>query len=136
MTDRMTILLLLTCVTVYHLLTIFFTILFQNPSSSTFFPSLLAHQSSLQLIHPIHVIPAHSSYLRPFPALSNFEPMQNEMPCDVHFLNLRTMQNRDDGKDRLIPMNTAALFLHRLGYDCSFPNKGLSCASADGQVSF
>lgn len=61
--------------------------------------------------------------------------MQHEIPCDVHLVNLRTMQNRDDGKDRLVPMNTAALFLHRLGYDCSFPNKGLACHSADGQVS-
>ena len=44
------------------------------------------------------------------------------------------MQNRDDGVNRLVPRETAGLYLHRLGVDCGFPNRGLSCNIANGEV--
>lgn len=81
------------------------------------------------------MIPAHHKHSSSFPKQSDFSPMHSELPCDVHLINLRTMQNKDDGPDRLVPRSTAALFLHRLGMDCSFPNKGLMCKAASGEVS-
>ena len=44
------------------------------------------------------------------------------------------MQNSDDGVNRLVPRETAGLFFHRLGVDCGFPNRGLSCNIANGEV--
>ncbi|XP_053387159.1 alpha-mannosidase 2x-like [Mercenaria mercenaria] len=105
-----------------------------NKDRATNFASLLGHQTSLQLIHPVFVIPAHNKHSSSFPRQSDFSPMHSELPCDVHLLNLRTMQNKDDGPDRLVPKSTAAMFFHRLGIDCGFPNKGLMCKGASGEV--
>lgn len=107
---------------------------FQNKDTPTAFASLLGHQTSLHLIHPVYIVPAHPKHSTSFPKQTNLSPMQSELPCDVHLLNLRTMQNRDDGPERLSPKNTAGLFLHRFGLDCGFPNKGLMCKAATGEV--
>ncbi|KAH3860349.1 hypothetical protein DPMN_023247 [Dreissena polymorpha] len=105
-----------------------------NPDISVAYPSLLAHQTSLQLIHPVYIIPPHSKHASDMPKLNSFIPMKTQLPCDVHLVNLRAMQNADDGKERLVPKHTSAMFLHRLGFDCGFMNKGLACDAASGQV--
>ena len=107
---------------------------FQSSDVPVAYPSLLAHHTSLQLIHPVYTIPAHARYQSTFPEFSAIEPLAAPVPCDTHMVNLRTNQNADDGKDRLVPRHTAALFLHRLGYDCSFVNRGLACDQASGEV--
>ena len=106
---------------------------FQNSDKSIAFPSLLAHHTSLQLINPIFSIPKCASS-KMFPKQTSYSPVHSELSCDIHFLNLRTMQNKDDGVNRLVPRDTAGLYLHRLGVDCGFPNKGLSCNVANGEV--
>ena len=107
--------------------------LFQNVDKSIAFPSLLAHQTSLQLIHPMFIIPKHANS-KTVPKQTLYSPLHSELSCDIHFLNLRTMQNKDDDVNRLVPRNTAGLYFHRLGTDCSFPNRGLSCNIANGEV--
>ncbi|KAL4216620.1 Alpha-mannosidase 2x [Mactra antiquata] len=105
-----------------------------NKKQTSALPSLLGHQTSLHLIHPLYVIPSRQKHSSSFPSQTSLSPMKTELPCDVHLLNLRTMQYRDDGPQRLQPKNSAALFFHRLGVDCGFPNKGLMCKAATGEV--
>uniref|UniRef100_A0AAQ6IT39 Glycosyl hydrolase family 38 C-terminal domain-containing protein n=1 Tax=Anabas testudineus TaxID=64144 RepID=A0AAQ6IT39_ANATE len=53
--------------------------------------SLLAHLSSLSLCHPplIMVAPSDSQ----LPELRPFLPLRSSLPCDVHLLNLRTLED-------------------------------------------
>uniref|UniRef100_A0A3Q4GJH9 Alpha-mannosidase n=1 Tax=Neolamprologus brichardi TaxID=32507 RepID=A0A3Q4GJH9_NEOBR len=75
--------------------------------------SLLAHLASLSLCHPpmIMVAPSNSQ----LPKLRPFQPLHSSLPCDIHLLNLRTLE---DTQVRDAPGETA-LFLHRKGFDCS-----------------
>uniref|UniRef100_A0AAX7T9D2 mannosyl-oligosaccharide 1,3-1,6-alpha-mannosidase n=1 Tax=Astatotilapia calliptera TaxID=8154 RepID=A0AAX7T9D2_ASTCA len=72
--------------------------------------SLLAHLASLSLCHPpmTMVATSNSQLLK----LRPFQPLHSSLPCDIHLLNLRTLEDtqvRDE----------TALFLHRKGFDCS-----------------
>ena len=63
--------------------------------------SLLAHLSSLSLCHPpITMVAPSNSQL---PKLRPFLPLSSSMPCDVHLLNLRTLE---DAQVRAAPGNT------------------------------
>ncbi|KAG2466885.1 MA2A1 mannosidase, partial [Polypterus senegalus] len=61
-------------------------------SKPTSFPSLLSHMSSLYLNHP--VIPMAVSHdFSTSHLLPAFSPLTSSMPCDVHVVNLRTIQS-------------------------------------------
>ncbi|XP_053195392.1 alpha-mannosidase 2 [Scomber japonicus] len=76
--------------------------------------SLLAHLSSLSLSHPpITMVAPGNSQL---PKLRPFRPLRSSLPCDVHLLNLRTLE---DPKEADSPGQEVALLLHRKGFDCS-----------------
>uniref|UniRef100_A0A6I8RD56 Alpha-mannosidase n=1 Tax=Xenopus tropicalis TaxID=8364 RepID=A0A6I8RD56_XENTR len=96
------------------------------------YPSILSHITSMFLNHP--VIPmAATSDSGSSVLLNAFLPLTSSMPCDVHLLNLRTIQ----AKVGPIPSDEAALILHRKGFDCKFSNKdlGLLCSTTQGKVS-
>ena len=101
------------------------------------FPSLVSHLSSLQLIHPIVGLPLKTTAQSSAASLrSSFKALQQDLPCELHLLNLRMMQNKEDNPDlRFQPREDTALLLHRLGVDCSFPSKALLCTPGDGKVS-
>ncbi|GAB1607137.1 alpha-mannosidase 2x-like [Argonauta hians] len=57
------------------------------------------------------------------------------LSCDVHLLNLRTLQNKDDDASvKFVPQNSAALILHRFAFDCDFPARALRCVIGNGKV--
>nr|XP_006627077.1 PREDICTED: alpha-mannosidase 2 [Lepisosteus oculatus]XP_015193543.1 PREDICTED: alpha-mannosidase 2 [Lepisosteus oculatus] len=98
-----------------------------KPSS---YPSLLSHVSSLYLNHP--VLPMTISTDFGDASLSAFSPLVSSMPCDMHLVNLRTIQSKEgDG-----PSDEAALILHRKGFDCAFSTKntGLLCSTTLGKI--
>uniref|UniRef100_A0A8C5X9T2 Alpha-mannosidase n=1 Tax=Malurus cyaneus samueli TaxID=2593467 RepID=A0A8C5X9T2_9PASS len=100
----------------------------QEPIS---FPSLLSHMTSLFLNHPF--IPMTINADSGVPELINtFSPLMSSMPCDIHLVNLRTIQAKVDTK----PSDEAALILHRKGFDCRFSNKdtGLLCSTTQGKI--
>ncbi|XP_021376985.1 alpha-mannosidase 2x-like [Mizuhopecten yessoensis] len=98
------------------------------------YPSLQAHVSYLHLTHPIFISPENPDAMT-HRYLPSFSPLAEPLPCEVHLLNLRTLQNRDDDPTvRFKPRNEAGLLLHSLGHDCKFPNKGLLCHSNGGKV--
>ncbi|XP_065841742.1 alpha-mannosidase 2-like isoform X2 [Oscarella lobularis] len=85
-----------------------------NPGQQTLptqYPSLLAHLSQMRLMHSITNLllrqPSESSLFMPSLSLAN------SLPCDVHMLNLRLMNNQKT--------TTSGLLLHRKGYDCRYP---------------
>lgn len=93
--------------------------------------SLLAHLSSLSLCHPplTMVAPADSQ----LPKLRPYLPLGASLPCDVHLLNLRTLE---DAKEAGSPSQEVALLLHRKAFDCSStPQPPLQCTwSAQEEV--
>uniref|UniRef100_A0A3B4WKE3 Alpha-mannosidase n=1 Tax=Seriola lalandi dorsalis TaxID=1841481 RepID=A0A3B4WKE3_SERLL len=48
------------------------------------------------------------------PKLSPFRPLRSSLPCDIHLLNLRTLEDEAGS-----PSEEVALLLHRKGFDCS-----------------
>uniref|UniRef100_A0A8D2NFB1 mannosyl-oligosaccharide 1,3-1,6-alpha-mannosidase n=1 Tax=Zonotrichia albicollis TaxID=44394 RepID=A0A8D2NFB1_ZONAL len=95
------------------------------------FPSLLSHMTSLFLNHPL--IPMTTNADSGVPELiSSFAPLVSSLPCDMHIVNLRTIQAKVDTK----PSDEAALILHRKGFDCKFSNRdtGLLCSTTQGKI--
>ncbi|XP_072227355.1 alpha-mannosidase 2 isoform X2 [Leuresthes tenuis] len=76
--------------------------------------SLLAHLASLSLCHPPITMVAPSDSQRP--KLGRFLPLSSSLPCDLHLLNLRTLEDPQEAQS---PSQEVALLLHRKGFDCS-----------------
>ncbi|KAJ8339384.1 hypothetical protein SKAU_G00361700 [Synaphobranchus kaupii] len=95
------------------------------------YPSLLSHVSSMYLNHPL--IPMATSLDFETLSLSPFSPLASSLPCDVHMVNLRTIQSKKEGVG---PSDEAALILHRRGFDCEFSNRntGLLCMTTRGKI--
>ncbi|XP_068608900.1 alpha-mannosidase 2 [Brachionichthys hirsutus] len=85
--------------------------------------SLLAHLTSLNLCHPpITMVTVSGDNL---PKLRPFLPLDVSLPCDIHLLNLRTLEDTQKAGH---PSQEAALLLHRKGFDCSSaPDLPLTC---------
>ncbi|XP_037548390.1 alpha-mannosidase 2 [Nematolebias whitei] len=85
--------------------------------------SLLAHLTSLSLCHPPITMVAPSDSQQP--KLRPFLPLHSSLPCDIHLLNLRTLE---DPQEVGSPSQEVALLLHRKGFDCSsVPSPQPSC---------
>uniref|UniRef100_A0A8C8JW44 mannosyl-oligosaccharide 1,3-1,6-alpha-mannosidase n=1 Tax=Oncorhynchus tshawytscha TaxID=74940 RepID=A0A8C8JW44_ONCTS len=108
-----------------------FRLLLEKRKLSTLsYPSLLSHVSSLYLNHPL--IPMAVSTEAESRSLSPLSPLASSLPCDVHLVNLRTIQSKEGGG----PSDEAALILHRKGFDCALSNRntGLLCATTQGKI--
>uniref|UniRef100_A0A672TQ59 mannosyl-oligosaccharide 1,3-1,6-alpha-mannosidase n=1 Tax=Strigops habroptila TaxID=2489341 RepID=A0A672TQ59_STRHB len=99
--------------------------------ASVSFPSLLSHMTSSFLNHPIIPMTTYADSGVP-EMLNTFSPLMSSMPCDMHIVNLRTIQSKVD----IEPSDEAALILHRKGFDCRFSNRnmGLLCSTTQGKV--
>ncbi|VTJ64963.1 Hypothetical predicted protein [Marmota monax] len=103
----------------------------EEKKSPVSFPSLLSHITSSFLNHPVFVMTAKvkvSSEL-----LSEFSPLVSSLPCDIHLVNLRTIQAKE-GKGY---SSDAALILHRKGFGCQFSTSGMGllCSTTQGKIS-
>ena len=96
------------------------------------YPSLIGHMTSLELINPIHVLPPVAQTPAPDKFRATVMPLKSELPCEVHPLTLRSLQVGEDPQFRA--GSEAALLLHRLGVDCSYPSKGVTCKPGQGKV--
>uniref|UniRef100_A0A663MTN4 mannosyl-oligosaccharide 1,3-1,6-alpha-mannosidase n=1 Tax=Athene cunicularia TaxID=194338 RepID=A0A663MTN4_ATHCN len=95
------------------------------------FPSLLSHMTSSFLNHPVIPMSTYADAGVP-EMLNTFSPLVSSMPCDMHIVNLRTIQS----KVNIEPSDEATLILHRKGFDCRFSNRdiGLLCSSTQGKI--
>ncbi|XP_010142288.1 PREDICTED: alpha-mannosidase 2-like, partial [Buceros rhinoceros silvestris] len=99
--------------------------------ASVSFPSLLSHMTSSFLNHPVIPMTTYADSGVP-EMLNGFSPLISSMPCDMHIVNLRTIQSKVDTE----PSDEAALILHRKGFDCRFSNRdtGLLCSTTQGKI--
>ena len=97
--------------------------MFQTSWQAVGFPSLASHQVSLDMLHPIHTMAQRLPST--FETTSYVSPLTEDLPCDVHLLNLRTMQSEEQTSLPLLS-GDVGLLLHRLGTDCDIPSR-LQC---------
>uniref|UniRef100_A0A8B9QB19 mannosyl-oligosaccharide 1,3-1,6-alpha-mannosidase n=1 Tax=Apteryx owenii TaxID=8824 RepID=A0A8B9QB19_APTOW len=99
--------------------------------SSVSFPSLLSHITSAFINHPVIPMTTYADSGVP-EMLNTFSPLMSSMPCDMHIVNLRTIQSKADFE----PSDEAALILHRKGFDCRFSDRdvGLFCSTTQGKI--
>ncbi|XP_072528782.1 alpha-mannosidase 2 [Salminus brasiliensis] len=95
------------------------------------YPSLRSHISFMYLNHPL--IPMVTSLDSAVLALAPYSPLSSPFPCDIHLVNLRTIQSQEEGEG---PSDQAALILHRKGFDCGITtsNTGLLCSTTRGKI--
>uniref|UniRef100_A0AAX7SL55 mannosyl-oligosaccharide 1,3-1,6-alpha-mannosidase n=1 Tax=Astatotilapia calliptera TaxID=8154 RepID=A0AAX7SL55_ASTCA len=102
-------------------------------SATTSFPSVLSHMTNAMLNHEVLALPILPKR-RGIPPLQTFAPLKSILPCDLHLVNLRSIQSQ---QDPLSPSPYTALILHRLALDCNFEaqNLGFNCTTTQGQLS-
>ncbi|XP_076844380.1 alpha-mannosidase 2 isoform X2 [Brachyhypopomus gauderio] len=95
------------------------------------YPSLLSHISYMYLNHPL--IQMATSVDSALHTTVPYNPLTHSFPCDIHLVNLRTIQSEEEGGG---PSEQAALILHRKGFDCGFStrNTGLLCSITHGKI--
>uniref|UniRef100_A0A8C1R8N1 Alpha-mannosidase n=1 Tax=Cyprinus carpio TaxID=7962 RepID=A0A8C1R8N1_CYPCA len=95
------------------------------------YPSILSHMSYMYLNHPL--ISMAVSQRSESPSLTPYSPLSASFPCDMHLVNLRAIQSKEEGGG---PSEQAALILHRKGFDCGFSNRNtaLLCTTTRGKV--
>lgn len=103
----------------------------EEEKKSVSYPSLLSHITSSFLNHPVLSMTENT----PMPTLQllgKFSPLVSSLPCDIHLVNLRTIQSKVEGEHS----DEAALILHRRGYDCRFSSRdtGLLCSTTQGKI--
>ncbi|KAM6987158.1 alpha-mannosidase 2 [Aplochiton taeniatus] len=105
----------------------------EEKRSPVSYPSLLSHASSMYLNHPLISMAISPEAAKGSVALTPYSPLASSLPCDVHLLNLRSIQAKEGGGG---PSDEAALILHRKGFDCSLSqrNTGLLCATTRGKI--
>lgn len=106
----------------------------EEKKSPVSYPSLLSHLTSSFLNHPFLPMVLTAKLSSPaVELLSELHLLQSSLPCDIHLVNLRTIQSKM-GKDY---SDEAALILHRKGFDCQFSSRGtgLSCSTTQGKMS-
>ncbi|KAM6222533.1 alpha-mannosidase 2 [Rhynchocyon petersi] len=103
----------------------------EEDKKSVSYPSLLSHLTSYFLNHPLFAMTEKVTSPTP-QLLAEFSPLLSSLPCDIHLVNLRTIQSKvGNGHSE-----EAALILHRRGFDCRFPSRdtGLLCSTTQGKI--
>ncbi|XP_051046840.1 alpha-mannosidase 2 [Phodopus roborovskii] len=106
----------------------------EDQKSPVSYPSLLSHLTSSFLNHPFLPLILNVQLSSPAVELLNELPLlQSSLPCDIHLVNLRTIQSKM-GKGY---SDEAALILHRKGFDCHFSSRGMGlyCSTTQGKMS-
>ncbi|XP_048359318.1 alpha-mannosidase 2 [Sphaerodactylus townsendi] len=103
----------------------------KEETSPVSYPSLLSHITSSFMNHPVIPMITYTGAGIP-PILNTYSPLTSSMPCDIHIVNLRTIQSKAGPG----PSDEAALILHRKGFDCRFANTGLGlvCSTTQGKL--
>ncbi|XP_044301669.1 alpha-mannosidase 2 [Varanus komodoensis] len=103
----------------------------EEEKASVSYLSLLSHITSSFINHPVIPMVTSADTGVP-PLLSTFSPLVSSMPCDMHLVNLRTIQSMADSG----PSEEAALIVHRKGFDCRITNTdlGLLCSTTQGKL--
>ncbi|XP_047411613.1 alpha-mannosidase 2 [Sciurus carolinensis] len=105
----------------------------EERKSPVSYPSLLSHITSSSLNHPVFLMTIKVKLSSPATELlSEFLPLLSSLPCDIHLVNLRTIQAKVGSGHS----NEAALILHRKGFGCQFSTRGMGllCSTTQGKI--
>ena len=61
----------------------------------------------------------------------SYTPMDKDLACDIHVVNLRTMLKT---QYKMEPSDNSALILHRQGFNACYKPVGLTCSTNEGKV--
>ena len=91
------------------------------------YPSMLAHQLSWELLHPLSSMSLDSTKKSKIKSLrSSYSGLNvDSWPCDVHLVNLRSLT----ATESYAASDQAALILHRVGYESGLSSHRLFQAS-------
>lgn len=95
------------------------------------YPSLLAVTARHGLINPMDRLVNLQAYSSTSAMSKSYQPIDKDLACDIHVLNLRTMLK---GSMSLKPSNNVALILHRQGFNGCFKPVGMTCSTNGGKV--
>ncbi|XP_008854233.1 alpha-mannosidase 2 [Nannospalax galili] len=104
----------------------------EEDKSPVSYPSLLSHMTSSFLNHPVLPMIVKVKIPPTSVLLNEFPPLLSSLPCDIHLVNLRTIQSKVGSGYS----DEAALILHRKGFDCQFSSRGmgLHCSTSQGKM--
>ena len=96
------------------------------------YPSLVALTARHGLINPMDRM-LMLNEARTLQLSRNYNPMDKDLACDIHVVNLRTMLK---SAMTLKPSDQSALILHRQGFNGCYKPVGMTCSTNGGKVSF
>ena len=96
------------------------------------YPSLVALTARHGLINPMDRL-LMLNEARTLTLSRNYNPMDKDLACDIHVVNLRTMLK---SAMTLKPSDQSALILHRQGFNGCYKPVGMTCSTNGGKVSF
>ena len=95
------------------------------------YPSLVALTARHGLINPMDRL-LMLNEARTLTLSRNYNPMDKDLACDIHVVNLRTMLK---SAMTLKPSDNSALILHRQGFNGCYKPVGMTCSTNGGKVS-
>lgn len=102
-------------------------------------PSLLANYLSLGLMYPPNIFVLESSNddatskSTENNLYDTIHLISKDFPCDVHLMNLRTLQDKNFDH---FPSSSALLVLHKLGHTCAIQPNVQDCVPSDADEAF
>jgi len=102
----------------------------EESQSAASYPSLLAHAARHSLLSPLLRLIWLQDHAAGHALRHTFSPVQTELPCDIHVVNLRTMLTA-----AAKPSDQAALVLHRQGFTAAYRPVGMTCSTNGGKLS-
>lgn len=96
------------------------------------YPSLLAITARHGLINPMDRLIYTGSATSTSSLSKSYQPMDKDLACDIHVINLRTMMK---ASTTLRPSDNVALILHRQGFNGCYKPVGMTCSTNGGKVS-
>ena len=99
--------------------------------SAASYPSLLSHALRHALLNPVHRLIYKPLHYEGHGLTNSFSPVDKDLPCDIHVINLRTMLS---SPAKLTPSDQAALVLHRQGFTAAYRPLGMTCATNGGKI--
>ena len=100
--------------------------------SAASYPSLLGHAARHSLLNPLFRLIFSLEHYEGHNLKDSFSPMEKDLPCDIHVINLRTALSNPI---KLNPSDQSALVLHRQGFTAAYRPLGMTCATNGGKIS-
>lgn len=97
------------------------------------YPSLLGIAVRHSIINPMYRLLWTSANHAAETLTKTYEPMDKDTPCDIHVVNLRTMQKASLQAE---PSDQTAVILHRQGFNACYKAVGMTCSTNGGKVHY